>query len=306
MNAVAEKSHLIAEKSQSIEGPAKLRYWSPWLLGFAVVWCVTYFTLAPHPAELLARNWFYIPVGLAGAVIGNITALGGGLVFIPVLIFICHVTPVMALKTSIITQSFGMTSGALMWNKSAKIPWYIVPWAVPGLLLGSTISSLVVQPNAALVKGLFGPVSIALGGLLLLSLRHQHRTDAWNGWTKLTVVLASTVGGLITGWVAIGEGELVAACLMLLFGYSAEMAIPLGVCLLSVNSIYLAVIHSAVLGGVPWDIAAFTLLGAVFGARLAPLCARLVNAQALKSTFAAVAILDGLLFLLQFFLWSHK
>jgi uncharacterized membrane protein YfcA len=296
----------LQEKSQPVRILSQPRYWSPGLFGFIAAWCVTYFTLAPRPVDLLASNWLYVLVGFVGALIGNLTALGGGLVFIPVLIFLCHVPPVLALKTSIISQAFGMTSGAVMWNKTRKIPWHIVLWAVPGLLLGSTISSLVIQPNTMLVKGLFGPVSIVLGSLLLLSLRRRQNKDVWSSWTKLAVVFASTLGGVITGWVAIGEGELVAASLMLFFGYSAEIAIPLGVCLLSINSIYLAVIHSTVLGGVPWDIAAFTLLGCVFGARLAPFCARCINARALKSTFAIVAILDGLLFLFQFFLWSHR
>jgi uncharacterized membrane protein YfcA len=293
-------------KSQPMRTSTNPRYWSPWLVLFAIAWCVAYFTLAPHPESLLVSNWFYGIVGFTGAVIGNVTALGGGLIFIPFLIFLCHVPPVMALKTSIVSQAFGMTSGALIWNKTKKIPWHIVPWAVPGLLLGGTISSLIIQPNAMLVKGLFGPVSITLGCLLLLSLKRKEGGTTWNTWTKLAVVCASAVGGLITGWVAIGEGELVAASLMLFFGYSAELAIPLGVCLLSVNSIYLAVIHATLLGGLPWNIAAFTVVGCVFGARLAPLCARFINPRTLKSTFAIVAILDGLLFLTQFFLWSHQ
>jgi hypothetical protein len=47
-------------------------------------------------------------------------------------------------------------------------------------------------------------------------------------------------GGMITGWVAIGEGELVSALLMLVYQFSSAVSIAVGVVLLAVNSIYLA------------------------------------------------------------------
>jgi len=52
--------------------------------------------------------------------------------------------------------------------------------------------------------------------------------------------LISLLGGLITGWVAIGEGEIIAAFCMLAYGLDANRAIGLGVVLLSINSILLA------------------------------------------------------------------
>jgi uncharacterized protein len=88
-----------------------------------------------------------------------------------------------------------------------------------------------------------------------------------------TAILA----GLITGWIAIGEGELVAALLMLAYGVDVASSIGLGVVLLAVNSIYLTFIHQFYVAGIPWEYVAFTGLGAVFGARLAPWLSRHVN-----------------------------
>ncbi len=70
--------------------------------------------------------------------------------------------------------------------------------------------------------------------------------------------------------------------------------------LLTVNSIYLTLVHQLWLDGIPWEYAAFTGLGAVFGARLAPWLARHIDADALKAVFAAVAIGDGIVFILQY------
>jgi uncharacterized membrane protein YfcA len=112
--------------------------------------------------------------------------------------------------------------------------------------------------------------------------------------------IISLVGGLITGWIAIGEGELVAALLMLVYRLNVAACIGLGVLLLSINSIFLTLLHQFLLGGIPWHIAAFTGLGCVFGARLAPYLSRRSNPMVLKTIFAVIAICDGILFIVQY------
>jgi uncharacterized membrane protein YfcA len=287
------------------------RYWSWWQLGFLALWAVLYIHFAREPVALFRRNWIFIFVGAGGALLGNISAVGGGIVFIPVMIFLFHTPPVAALKIALASQSLGMTSGAIGWMQKKVVPLSALKLTVPALLLGSTVSTLVVHPSAVLVKGLFGPVSMFLGVMtLLLSKRAAPRPAAWElpGAATLPVMLASFAGGLITGWVAIGEGELVAALLMLVYGLNVASCIGLGVVLLSINSIYLALLHQFVpnLGGIPWDIAAFTGLGCVFGARLAPYLSRRSNPILLKSIFATIAISDGLLFIVQFILAQLK
>jgi uncharacterized membrane protein YfcA len=113
------------------------------------------------------------------------------------------------------------------------------------------------------------------------------------------------VGGLITGWIAIGEGELVAALMMLVYRVNVAACIGLGVVLLSINSIFLTLLHHVFLGGIPWDYAAFTGLGCVFGARLAPFLSRRSNPMVLKTIFAAIAICDGVLFIVQYLILHH-
>ena len=65
----------------------RLRFWSPWLAVFITAWLIAYFALMPDAMALLRSNYPFILVGFAGALIGNLTALGGGIVFIPILIF---------------------------------------------------------------------------------------------------------------------------------------------------------------------------------------------------------------------------
>jgi uncharacterized membrane protein YfcA len=295
---------VVEEPKTAVNGTERhFRYWSFWLLLFAVVWTAGYFSLAPNPVALFRQNWVFIPVGFCGAVLGNISAVGGGIVFIPVMIFLFHLPPVTALKVALASQSWGMTSGAVGWIQKRVVPLRAMKLTVPGLLIGSTISSLVIHPSALLVKLLFGPVSILLGVLTIILSKRSGKSAARmeippNAALPLFVI--AFIGGLITGWVAIGEGELVAALLMLVYGVNVTSCIGLGVLLLSINSIYLTLIHWFLLGGIPWHIAAFTGLGCVFGARLAPFLSRRSNPMVLKTIFAVIAICDGILFIVQY------
>jgi uncharacterized membrane protein YfcA len=303
------QSELVTENRPANNGERHFRYWSPWLLLFVAVWLAGYCSLAHDPVALFKQNWVFIPVGFCGAILGNISAVGGGIVFIPVIMFVFHLPPVTALKIALASQSWGMTSGAIGWIQKRVVPLRALKLTVPGLLIGSSISSLVIHPSALLVKLLFGPVSILLGVLTIVLSRKAMKSAARTEIppnAAFPLFIISLIGGLITGWIAIGEGELVAALLMLVYRVNVATCIGLGVVLLSINSIFLTVLHHFFLGGIPWHIAAFTGLGCVFGARLAPYLSRRSNPMVLKTIFAIIAICDGILFIVQYVLIHWK
>lgn len=277
----------------------RMKYWSWWLLVFVLAWLTVLFLFVPEPLALLQKNWPLIFVGLIGAAIGNATAVGGGLVFIPVMMFVYHFPPIVALKLALASQCFGMTSGALGWIRRGVIPFKALGVTIPGLIIGGIISSLIIHPDAYLVKGFFGPVSVLIGILTLVLLTRPGDRDDLPLNSKWLLVMVAITGGILTGWVAIGIGEIVAAYLMLAHGIKAERGIGLGVLLLSLTSIFLTIIHQFFLGGIPWEIALFTGFGCVFGGRLGPYLSQHVGSFRLKIGFATVAILDGLVFMLQ-------
>ena len=274
-------------------------YFTPWLFVFTLVWLVAYRFAFPDPLGLAANNWPLIIVGVFGAFIGNVTAIGGGIVFIPVLMFVYKVDPVSALKLAFVTQAVGMTSGASGWLRRGEVPLSLLKWTVPSLIVGAAISTFLIHPQPMLVKGLFGPIAFIAGLLTLITLDRKGGRMALPANALIPVMLISLVGGLITGWVAIGEGEIIAAFCMLAYGLNANRAIGLGVVLLSINSLLLAFIHSFYFGGVPWELAAFTMLGALWGGRLGPFLAQWISMRTTKKVFAVIALLDGLVVTLQ-------
>ncbi len=282
--------------------PVRLRFWTWGLPAFTAAWFVLYAVAFPHPLVLASHNWPLVLVGVGGAILGNATAVGGGLVFIPALVFAWGLGPVAALKVALVSQSVGMTSGALGWLRRGAVPRSALAPAIPALLAGGAVSTLVLHPNPLLVKGLFGPASIVVGLLTLYLLEHPVRCLEIPRRAAAEVAAVAFFGGLLTGWVAIGEGEVVAAYLMLRFGLDPRRGIALGTLLLSISSIFLASLHAFVVGGVPWELAAFTALGCAWGGRLGPYLTQWVGAHRLKLGFAAVAIVDGTLFLIQFLL----
>ena len=131
-----------------------LTYFTPWLLVFSIIWLVCYLLGFADPIGLAAKNWPLILVGLLGSIIGNVTAIGGGIVFIPVLMFIYKIDPLSALKLAFVTQAVGMTSGASGWLRRREVPLPLLKWTVPPLVLGTLISTFLVHPQPLLIKGL--------------------------------------------------------------------------------------------------------------------------------------------------------
>lgn len=281
----------------------RLNYWHWGLPAFLATWALVLVSCFPDPLGLVSKDWPLIGVGFVAAVFGNATAVGGGFVFIPVMILLYQFPSIVALKVALGSQSLGMTSGAIGWLEKRAVPLRPMLIAIPPMLIGCTVSSLLIRPNPLLIKGLFGPASIFLGIVTLVLLNRSQGRETVGSQAYLPLILFSFVGGTLTGWIAIGEGEVIAALLMLGFGLRAERGIGLGVVLLAVSSIYLALIHQFFLGGIPWEIVMFTALGCVFGGRLGPYVTQWVGPRRLKMAFAAIAITDGFVFLVQF-LWD--
>jgi len=280
----------------------RLRYWTWWLPVFVAGWTVVYFWSFDQPLALMQQNWPLSLVGFFAAIIGNATAVGGGVIFIPVMILAYQLPAVTSLKVAIASQSFGMTSGALAWMRRGTISLRALWITVPPLLAGSTISTLVVHPNPLLIKGLFGPASIFIGVVTLYFINHYGRREDIPRKAYLPLAMMSLIGGTLTGWIAIGEGEVIAAFLMLVYSLRAERGIGLGVVLLSINSLYLTFLHQFFAGGIPWELVMFTGFGCVFGGRLGPYLSQWVGPKRLKIGFATIAIIDGVIFILQFLL----
>ena len=116
------------------------------------------------------------------------------------------------------------------------MPLSLLKWTVPSLIVGGMISTFLIHPQPMLVKGLFGLIAFIAGLLTLITLDRKGVRMELPANALVPVMLISLVGDLITGLVAIGKDEIIAAFCMLAYGLNANRAIGLGAVLLSITS----------------------------------------------------------------------
>jgi len=191
--------------------------------------------------------WYFFVLALLGAVVANATGAGGGVVFVPAFTML-GLSPESIIATSFGIQCFGMTAGTLAWNKYARsqttedgppiwshywnhIAWFSVP-AIVGVLLGQYLIEL---DSPAQVKLVFKWFSMAFALSIFATSFYivkyqglkQPPVDVTPTIRCLFVVLG-LLGGVVTAWLSIGVGELVAVVLILM-RYPARMAVGVAV-----------------------------------------------------------------------------
>lgn len=253
-------------------------------------------------------------VAFFAASVANATAIGGGFLFMPLFIFVYKLAPAVALKLSIATQAFGMTSGALAWGRK-YIDKRAFILASSASILGVWVATYVWVVPSNYIKPLFALISLGVFFALILEMKlkvfdEQQTAKFILNFTSVFFVFSAFSGGLITGWTAIGVGEVVALYLLFFYRLRLDIAIGTGVAVLAVSSIAGLMFHLH-LGGIPWELLAFTVPGVILGGRYGAKMAKQIEAEVkqsanrniikkspLKLIFAVVILLDCIVILI--------
>ena len=258
-------------------------------------------------------------VAFIAASVANATAIGGGFLFMPLFIFVYQLTPPLALKLSIATQAFGMTSGALTWGRKYidKSAFFIASTAS---IFGVWLATYVLAVPSGYIKPLFAVFSLGVFFALVLEIRLKvtdPQVKANFSLNRVSVFygLLALVGGLVTGWTAIGVGEVVALYLLFFYRLRLDKAIGTGVAVLAVSSIAGFIFHLD-LGGIPLELLMYTVPGVILGGRYGvkaakfiesnikqPSSEKLFKKSPLKLIFAVVILIDCVVILLSEFLF---
>lgn len=253
-------------------------------------------------------------VAFFAASVANATAIGGGFLFMPLFIFVYKLAPAVALKLSIATQAFGMTSGALAWGRK-YIDKRAFILASSASILGVWFATYVWVIPSNYIKPLFALISLGVFFALILEMKlkvvdEQQTAKFTLNFTSVFFVFSAFAGGLITGWTAIGVGEIVALYLLFFYRLRLDIAIGTGVAVLAVSSIVGLMFHLH-LGGIPLELLAFTVPGVILGGRYGAKMAKHIEAEVkqsasrniikkspLKLIFAIVILLDCIVILI--------
>ena len=290
-------------------GPALLT-----LITLAVATAVVYLTL-DDPTTRIINNWHITPIAFFAAAFANATAVGGGFLFVPLFTIAYQLPPLIALKLSLATQSFGMTSGALGWSRAnIDLPSLVVSstFGIAAMYVGT--HHITIHP--ATIKPLFGVISVLLAVAIIIETRLGRTTNNTHATLTprsiATLAVVCFAAGLLTAWTSIAIGEALALYLLFAHRVRIQTAIATGVAALAACSIAGLILHAQA-GGIRFDLLAFTAPGAFLGGRYGARFGNWLESRGtqsdtetkashktspLKWLFAGVILIDGIVMLI--------
>lgn len=271
---------------------------------FAVLWLLL-LMLSPQPLSSLFDYAVFSLLGVLGAIFANSTGAGGGVVFIPMFNQLAF-SEAQAIATSFAIQCFGMTAGAITWwchyrkEKTELRLWQGFKRIISVATLSSIVGIWLVYGNSlaspSSLHESFSWFSFALGlaifaTVFLIKPRREVSEIAW--YDYLAIIAISFFGGIITAWLSVGVGELLAVYLILR-RFDVIMAVAAAV-VVSAFTVWSAIAqHTLVEFNVYWQVVVFAGPGAVIGGVLAKTLVSHLSARRLKLFFAFWLLVIGL------------
>ena len=285
----------------------------PVRLSLLIAWALL-LSVQTAPASLFTEFGLYGLLGVVGAVFANATGAGGGVVFVP---FFNHLqfSTQSIVATSFAIQCCGMSAGAIAWwrykleHHHDDRQWAAFPSAlmlsIPASLCGVWFAQYGPQHIDILMpykEGFtqlhiaFGLFSVLLSIAIFASIPLLERTVFKSDVTQFDVGVLpfiSFFGGIITAWLSIGVGELVAVYLIIR-GFNVTMSIAVAV-VLSAFTVWGAVVfHVLISHAVVWGVVLFAGAGAIIGGTLAKYLVLAFSPRALKCFFGVWVLLLGI------------
>ena len=266
--------------------------------------------LSGLPTRVWESGHFFF-IGLLAATVANATGAGGGVVFLPAFMSL-GLSPTESVATSFAIQCFGMTSGALAWMTLARreMPVFLEQWqhfnttlivcsfsSLAGLL-GAQWLSFAPFHSVHLVFAFF---SIFVALLILYRTfafknKTQGRTKGLNVIEWIALILTCLIGGVITAWISVGVGELIAV-LLLLYGFRVQFAIAVAVCVTSISVFGAIIFHLQVSQAINSDVLLFAAPAALIGGALARPLATVLGNIRLKLLMAGWLIISAVAYM---------
>lgn len=291
----------------------------PYRVTLAICWLILIFS-APNSFQIIFDYVGFLFVGIVGAIFANSTGAGGGVVFVPFFNQInMHNSAIIA--TSFAIQCCGMTAGALTWhhhrqslaidnnvntNKALDdgAQWLYVnkgllitiPFSILGILIAQFGLSEYTQQMQTSLHMAFGVFSILLAISIYGSIPLLKRRKLTKHLLPIDVLLLGVIaffGGIITAWLSVGVGELVAVYLILR-GFNVTSAIALAV-ILSAFTVWSAIFHHLfVTQAIYWHVLLFAGAGAIVGGIIAKRVVLYFSVVKLKLFFATWVLIMGI------------
>ncbi len=267
----------------------------------------------PSPIQMAKDFGLFSFLGVVGAIFANATGAGGGVVFVPFFNYLSF-SPQSIVATSFAIQCCGMTTGALTWWRYYRVEHHfddfwralptIVMLTIPASMCGIWLSQYSAFGTGGLsdilgginnLHMMFGVFSIFLAVSIFVSIPLMKRTHFEKDIKRIDVLLlpfVSFAGGVVTAWLSVGVGELIAVYLIMR-GFNVTMSIASAV-ILSAFTVWSALPYHAFFSNtVVWQVVMFAGMGAIAGGLFAKYLVLAFSVQRLKLFFGFWVLVLG-------------
>jgi uncharacterized membrane protein YfcA len=215
---------------------------------------------------------------VVGALIG-LTGMGGGSVMTPMLIFLFHIHPTVAVGTDLLYASVTKLVGAFQHIRQRTVDFAVVAYLALGSVPGAALGSLAVGylEGHLAVDAVDLWMSRILGAVYIVAIAAM----VWRWWQSrrqkvedistesrnlpaVRLVLLGLIAGCIVGFTSIGSGSIYVAMLGLLYPMVAAKLVGTDVVQGVLVTAVAALVHWA-FGNVDLELAASILIGSIPG-----------------------------------------
>jgi len=216
-------------------------------------------------------------IGILVGILASLVGLGGGSLFVPILLFLYQLDIHSAVSTSILASLFTAVSSFTFYRKNVKIDYKLGAMleisTIPGAIVGSYVSSIL---NRTLLELFFSTILLLSSTKMIhetIQVKKNIRERYWESEDSIKTsriflgLTASFLAGFISGSVGISGGSIKLPILILIIGMPERTAIATSTFMIVLTSIT-ALLSHAVFGKINYFIGISMGTGAFLGAKI--------------------------------------
>jgi uncharacterized membrane protein YfcA len=241
-------------------------------------------------------SWTALPVGFVIATLATLVGIGGGILWMPYLIFGAHLNPAQAIATSLIIQVGGMGSGSIAIVKAKKtdlrLALLLAAGAFPGVPLGVWISRFVPADSVVFILG----VACLVIGLVFVYAQEESAGDPKPVSLRQTApfLWLATLFSIMTGFISMGIGDFLVPILRNRLRMSMESAMGACLIVMAMNAALAAALHMMIGERFATSLVFWAIPGVLLGGQVGPRLAGRIPDQTLKEIFIYGLSLAGI------------
>jgi uncharacterized membrane protein YfcA len=238
---------------------------------------------------MIVNVLLFVLIGVVGGTVGSVIGLGGGLFFVPALLYFANqlepgsISPQTATGTSLIVIAITALSSTLAYLKQKKVDtqsgWLFFLGSAPGAIAGVYVNTLLQTDSFSLLFGLF---QLAMFALMMVKDKIKPRTIGWEvkrrfvdadgveyeyGYTRWLAVVVGFFIGVVSSLFGVGGGVLMVPAMIVLFRFPPHIAAATSMFVIFLSSV-VGSATNLVHGHIDWLYAAVLAPGAWVGGKL--------------------------------------